>query len=382
MKLPGRIIPDPVTGRVQVAFDDLPQFPFSRFNMHLFGSERGSPRDPDAMRYLSGGKHLHTVELGAAGSDFEAVLHPRLGAERGGVPGRLPCHSIRRSWPASPTRPPASTRPSRSRSIATDGDQTLAGVTRLDPAGVLRDPEGHPVLPGGGPRQLSESGYTGLAEQAIPPAPRPARSGRRSPRSGPEAGPSTSPAGSSSPGRTTGAQLSLVVVTPAVSGPYDLGNVAVRVADLRSTRSPPRSTAVSDPIPQIIDGIPLRCARCVIDLDRPGLHPQPDQLRARSWFRACSAATKAARPARRPTSRSANCADLPYGPKLKLRLTGSMKRRGHPAIHAILTTEAGRSEHPPGRRSPCRRAGCSTTPTSRRSAPASSSPPNAARRAR
>src|SRR5262249_46036508 len=37
----------------------------------------------------------------------------------------------------------------------------------------------------------------------------------------------------------------------------------------------------------------------------------------------------------------ANCAALPYGPNLSLRLTGGVQRRGHPSIHALLRTKPG-----------------------------------------
>jgi hypothetical protein len=37
----------------------------------------------------------------------------------------------------------------------------------------------------------------------------------------------------------------------------------------------------------------------------------------------------------------ANCTDLPFGPKLGLRLRGATKRRGHPAIRAVLGAGAG-----------------------------------------
>src|SRR5262249_34906601 len=37
----------------------------------------------------------------------------------------------------------------------------------------------------------------------------------------------------------------------------------------------------------------------------------------------------------------ANCADLPFAPELKLKLTGNMKRTGHPALRAVLSTHGG-----------------------------------------
>jgi hypothetical protein len=37
----------------------------------------------------------------------------------------------------------------------------------------------------------------------------------------------------------------------------------------------------------------------------------------------------------------ANCADLGFKPKLNLQLKGSSKRRGHPALHAVLKAKSG-----------------------------------------
>ena len=71
-----------------------------------------------------------------------------------------------------------------------------------------------------------------------------------------------------------GAPLSLVVVVPAVAGPYDLGNIAVRAAvDVDPTTA--QVTAVSDPLPQIFEGVPLRTRMIQVDLDRPNFTLNP-----------------------------------------------------------------------------------------------------------
>ena len=49
--------------------------------------------------------------------------------------------------------------------------------------------------------------------------------------------------------------------------------------DPRRSRRPPRSPRSPIRCPQILDGIPLRLRSILVNLDRPGLHPQPDQLR-------------------------------------------------------------------------------------------------------
>src|SRR6201999_3565144 len=65
-----------------------------------------------------------------------------------------------------------------------------------------------------------------------------------------------------------GAPLSLVTVVPAVSGPYDLGNAVVRAA-VSVNPATARVTAVTDPLPQILGGIPLRLRSIRVELDRP-----------------------------------------------------------------------------------------------------------------
>src|SRR5262249_36638599 len=41
IKLAGYAVPDPVTGQLTIKFDDLPEAPFQRFTLHIFGGERG-----------------------------------------------------------------------------------------------------------------------------------------------------------------------------------------------------------------------------------------------------------------------------------------------------------------------------------------------------
>ena len=79
-----------------------------------------------------------------------------------------------------------------------------------------------------------------------------------------------------------GAPLSLVVVVPAVSGPYDLGNIAVRAA-INVDPVTAQVATVSDPLPQIIEGIQLRARSLRVDIDRPtSRSTRPTATRSRS----------------------------------------------------------------------------------------------------
>jgi hypothetical protein len=128
-------------------------------------------------------------------------------------------------------------------------------------------------------------------------------------------------------------------VVPAVSGPYDLGNVEVRVA-LNIDPVTAQVTAISDPLPQIIGGIPLRLRRVLVSLDRPNFVLNPTNCSPLS-VGIEAGGNEGARASLRNHFQVANCADLPYDPRLSIRLTGGLGRRGHPAIHAVFQSKAG-----------------------------------------
>jgi hypothetical protein len=138
-----------------------------------------------------------------------------------------------------------------------------------------------------------------------------------------------------------GAPLSLVVSIPAVSGPYDLGVVAVRVA-LRVDPETAQVTAVSDPLPQIQEGVPLRTRFVRIDLDRPGFTLNPTNCDPFS-VRATITGSEGASASPSQHFQAANCTDLPFKPKLGLRLSGGTRRAKDPALHAVLSARPGES---------------------------------------
>jgi hypothetical protein len=71
-----------------------------------------------------------------------------------------------------------------------------------------------------------------------------------------------------------GAPFGLSIVNPAIAGPFDLGNVVVRAAIYIDPYTA-QVTVTTDPLPQIIDGVPtdIRTVNAVID--RPGFTFNP-----------------------------------------------------------------------------------------------------------
>jgi hypothetical protein len=137
-----------------------------------------------------------------------------------------------------------------------------------------------------------------------------------------------------------GAPLSLAVVTPAVAGPYDLGNVVVRNA-LRIDPLTTEVEAVSDPLPQIVYGVPLGLREVRVDLDKPDFTVNPtscDPMSVGGAIGSAGGATAAVS----TRYRVGDCASLGFKPSLALRLSGAPTRRGaNPALTATLKPQTG-----------------------------------------
>ena len=101
-------------------------------------------------------------------------------------------------------------------------------------------------------------------------------------------------------GRYRGAPVSLSVITSGVAGPFDLGNVVVRVP-LFVDPETAQIHAVSDPIPDVFGGAKLDIRSVFVNVNRKEFTlngTNCSQIRDRRQFSAVAAAT---RPTRRPS---------------------------------------------------------------------------------
>jgi hypothetical protein len=226
-----------------------------------------------------------------------------------------------------------------------DGDQNLTGLDVTTPPGFSATLKGIPYCPESAIGQLANSSYSGRLEQANSVCPTASRIGSVVASAGAGTRPVRVSGNAYLAGPYKGAPLSLLIIVPAVSGPYDLGNVATRAA-LYVDPLTAQVHAVSDPLPQILDGVPLRTRSIEIDLDRADAQGHPNFTRNPTncdpfAVDATVYGDQGTQAARSTHYQVANCADLPYGPHLRLRLTGGIKRRGHPAIHAVFDARPG-----------------------------------------
>lgn len=336
VKLAGSVRPDPRTGQIVTAFEDLPQAPFQRFALHFFGSERGLLATPT---------HCGTFPVESRFKPWDAVLPEQTSLSHLTIssgPNGSPCPTTPRPFApqllaGTADNTGGSHSPFTFRLTRADGDQFLSGVTVAAPAGLNARVAGIPYCPESAIAGLAFA--SGLSELATPGCPLQSQVGDATAGVGAGTHPLYIRGRVFLAGPYKGAPMSLVVVLPAVSGPYDLGTVAVRVA-IQVDPTTTQITAISDPLPQILDGIPLRVRSIVLALDRPDLTINPTNCEA-SAVRADVRGVEGGTATLSNNFQVANCGDLGFEPKLHLRLSGSTKRSGNPALTATLRPQQG-----------------------------------------
>lgn len=340
IKVAGVVSPDPATGQLAVKFQDLPQSPLTAFNMHFFGSERGILATPTAC-----GTYPVTSTFTPWDSSLPALTSSQFFTIDSGPEGQ-PCPGPVR--PFSPTfqaaslsHVPGAHSPFEVELRRADGDQNLAGLTVQTPPGFSGALKGIPYCPQSAIDSISNPLYPGLSELTASLCPAASQIGTAVAGAGAGTQPLYVPGKVYLAGPYKGAPLSLVVVVPSVAGPYDLGNVVVRAA-IEVDPHTAQVTTVSDPLPQIIEGIPLRARVIRVNLDRPGFALNPTNCEHLS-VDAQVTGDQGGTANLSNHFQMANCAGLPFEPKLSIRLSGGLKRLGHPAIRAIFRSGPGQA---------------------------------------
>jgi hypothetical protein len=340
VKLVGTANPDPRTGQLTITFKELPQSPLTVFNLHIFGSERGSLGTPT---------RCGTYPVSSAFTPWDSSLPVITSTQYFTIdsgPEGAPCPGSTRPFSPSFEAGSASHTPGAHAPFAVEvrrpnGDQNLTGLTVSTPPGFTAKLKGVPYCPQSAIDRLSNPLYSGFAELALSACPPASQVGTAIASAGAGTHPVYVPGKVYLAGPYKGAPLSLLAVIPAVSGPYDLGNVAVRAA-IEVDRLTAQVTAVSDPLPQIIEGIPLRTRSIRIDLDRPNFTLNPTNCDGFS-VKAKIAGSEGAIAEPAAHFQVANCGTLPFSPKLALRFAGGTRRAKDPALHATLSADPGQA---------------------------------------
>lgn len=335
LKLPGKVdIAD--DGQLTATFDYVPQQPVEDLTLRFRG---GGPRSEFATpevcgRYSTEGSWT-PWSAPQSGPPAQTANGFTVSENCAPSPGQRP---FKPSFEAGAVDPlAASYSPLVIKVNRQDGEQELSSLDFTLPSGMTGKLAG--VASCSEAAIETAKGKSGREEQSSSSCPAASQIGtvRASAGVGPEPFPVSGKAYLAGPYR--GAPLSAVAISPAVAGPFDLGNVVVR-APLYIDETNAQITVKSDQIPTSLRGIPLKIRQIAIEVDRDQFSLNPSSCEAmavKAQIGSSNGATAA--PANR--FQVGGCERLGFKPELSIRLKGATRRGGHPALTAILTPRPG-----------------------------------------
>jgi hypothetical protein len=344
VKQAGEAHADPVTGQLTSVFDGLPPVPYSSFEVRL----REGPRAPLITPQLCG-TYTTQVKLypfSDPGSSVERMAPFRVttGAGGGG------CAPSEAQLPNNPTLEAGTIAPLAGayspfvfKLSRFDGSLRFGGLQVTLPKGLTAKLAGVPYCsePQIAAATARNREGEGALELASPSCSTASQIGIVNVGAG--AGPSPYYAQGKAylAGPYKGAPLSVVIITPAIAGPFDLGVVVVRTA-LYVDETTAEVRAVSDPLPTILAGIPLDIRSVSLQMNRSNFVLNPTNCEANSVGASVTSTLGQTVPLAN-RFKIIGCKDLSFSPKLSLKLAGPTRRTGHPAFKAVLTQPKGQA---------------------------------------
>jgi len=345
VRLVGNVKANPTTGQLTTTFKENPQVPFTAVHLQFEGAKGvltspptcGPNATTHALTAWSG-----TPDHGAQEKGFTLTSAPGGGA----CAKTLASRPFSPSFKASPKSNEAATfTPFSAQIVRANGQQELKGVDITLPPGATAKLAGVPYCPASAIAAAAAS--SGKAEKAKASCPDKSQIGVATVGAGTGSPPLQLGGKAYLAGPYQGAPLSLLVVTPAVAGPFDLGTVVVRVP-LFVDPETAQIHAVTNAIPDVYGGAKLdissvfvnvnqkeftlngtNCSKLATTGSLKGGGADPTNPATFSSFGVSS------------PSQLIDCDKLGFHPKLYLRLFGGTKRSKHPRLRATLKARPG-----------------------------------------
>ncbi len=318
IRLTGSVRPDPGSGQLTATFADNPQLPFDDMTVDL----RGGPRAPLATP-LDCGPKTATARLAPWSRTPAATPSSSpFSISGGGCPaGFEPAFAVGTASPLAGAFSPFTASIARA-----DRNQHLSRVRVDTPPGLA-----------GMISRVEQCADALAASGACPAA---SRIGTVTTTAGAGSEPYRLSGSVYLTGPYKGAPFGMVAVIRAIAGPYDLGVVVVRESIFVDPEDAHLSV-VSDPLPQILEGVPIRLRTIDVAVDEPGFVYNPTSCGPKG-VRGTLHSLQGAAIGRDAGLRIDGCQALGFSPKLSLRLTGprQMGFGKHPGIRARVTQPA------------------------------------------
>ena len=319
LKLPGELNLNKQTGQMKVVVDNLPQLPFEDAEFDFRGGPTAPFTTPDTC-----GTYQTRSELTSWSGKTVVVDAPMLIDENcSGKGGFNPKLQAGVANPVAGARSPLTIRIKRE-----DGEQNLSRFDVTLPKGEVANLKGLAVCPD----SLAPSGncpkgsQVGISTTAIGTGVFPLFVPQ----------PGKDPTALYLGGPYKGSPYSLIALVPAQSGPFDFGDIVVRTA-INLNPVTAQVIAESDPLPQILEGVPIQYRDVRIEVQKPDFSVNPTSCEQRFVTTSIHSIQGAVAHPSVPT-KVGDCAALNFGPKLALKVQGGTNRGDFQALTATLTT--------------------------------------------
>jgi hypothetical protein len=328
VKLSGTVTPNPSNGQLVSTFANNPQVPFESFNLHFFNGPRASLATPSVC-----GNYTATTSF-APWSGREAATPSSsfdITSGVGGPPNGCPSNP--------PPFGPALTAGSKNTNAGAyeeaftltidkpDGQQPLSGLTMKLPPGlaamiskVTPCPQTQVENNSCGPESLIGESFAsaGLGGE-----------------------PFTLPGKVYFTAGYNGAPFGLSVVTPAVAGPFNLGDVTVR-STINVDPSTAAVTINSEPFPTMLKGVPTQLKQIKVVVNRPEFQFNPTNCTGMSIAYKLTGAQGGAASSTYPF-KAQNCAALSFHPTLVAEADGRASKPNGTTFKVRVTSGPGQS---------------------------------------
>jgi hypothetical protein len=358
LRLVGNVVANAKTGQLTAVFDDpprpsvlrggnpdnlpngLPQVPFTNFRLSIDAGPKSALSSPPTC-----GPNTTSSQLTPWSGRGPAT--PSSKFTLASIPGGGPCPKTMAQRPFSPgfsakpksdqakTFTPFSTFISRPA-----GQQELKGLDIALPKGATAKLKGVPYC---SPKEIAAAeDRSGKAERKNASCPNDSRIGVAKVEAGTGPSPLQIEGDAYLAGPYRAAPLSIAVVTPAIAGPFDLGNVVVRVPlflQPENARINPRTNA----IPDVFGGTKLSIRSIFLNVNRKdftlnGTNCREQEAEGGIFGGGANPANPGAFStfAVKDPFKASGCRKLAFRPKLKVRLFGATVRNKHPKVRAVL----------------------------------------------
>jgi hypothetical protein len=332
VKLVGNVHLDEATGQLTTTFNETPELPFTDFKLSFNGGAQAALATPtECASYATNADFMPW----SAPATPDALLEGSFAIEHG--PGSAPCPSS--PLPFGPTFL-AGTSTDQAGGFAAlstllqrnDGTQRLESFRFKAPAGLAGLISTVPLCPGPQAAQGTCPSASHIGHAIVTSGPGP------NPLVIPQPGQPEAAIYLTGPYR--GAPFGLSIVTPVIAGPFNLGTIITR-AKIAVDPNTAQVTVTSDPLPQIIDGVPTDLRSIYAVIDRPGFFFNPTNCEPQEFSGTATSAGSAATAPLSSRFDVGSCRELPFKPSFTVSTQGRTSKANGASLTVKVTQKPG-----------------------------------------